>query len=292
MELFFQQFLSGLAHGSIYGLLGLAIVVVYKATDQINFSQGEMAMFSTFVAWTLLKHGLPFWLVYLTTIVLSFIAGYLLEHFIYRPVEQAHHFTKTMVVIALLLIINGAAGFFFGYTTRSFPSPFSNIANLNNKYIGNHEFGSLIVISVLIIIITLFFKMTRLGLTMRAVSQSTTISSLMGIRVKSILALSWGIAASIGAIAGLLIAPEFFLDPNTMINVVSYSFAATVIGGINSPLGAVCGGMILGITENLLGTYLPFIGQDLKSSVALFLMIIFLIFKPTGLFGDKNVYRV
>jgi branched-chain amino acid transport system permease protein len=197
-----------------------------------------------------------------------------------------------MIFIGLFLLFNGLSGLFFGYEIKSFPSPFTNINLLKNSFIGAHQLGVILVMTLLLISIFSFFKFTRLGLAMRASAEDPEISTLMGIRSGWMLALGWGFAALIGAVAGMLVAPVLFLDPNMMLSVLTYSFAATVLGGISSPLGTVIGGLIIGILENLMGNYIPFIGNELKLSAVLVLISLVLLIKPSGLFEKQIEERV
>lgn len=195
-----------------------------------------------------------------------------------------------VVFIGLLVILNSLAGWIFSYTIKPFPSPFPKEPPFGWSIISSHELGSIGVTLVLLVLLFLFFRFTTLGLAMRAAAQNPDSSRLVGIRVSRMLALGWGMAAMIGSIAGMMIAPVVFLEPNMMSGVLLYAFAAALVGGIDSPLGAVIGGFIVGILENVLGAYL--IGTELKLSVALVLIVSVLTFKPAGLFGKNLVTRV
>jgi branched-chain amino acid transport system permease protein len=292
VETFLHQVLSGLATGGIYASVALALVMIYTATHHINFAQGEMAMFSTYIAWTLIEVGVPYWLAFIGTVTVSFIGGVLIERVIIRPVEKAPVLSVVIVFIGLLVILNSTAGWIYSYVIKSFPSPFPKEPLFGNTYVGMHETGAIGVTLIVLVLLFVFFRYTPLGLAMRAAAQNPESSRLVGIRVGWMLALGWGLAAAVGAVAGMMVAPIVFLDPNMMGGILLYGFAGALLGGISSPGGAVIGGFIMGITENIIGTYVAFIGHELKLSVALVLIVAVLTLKPSGLFGKVIVSRV
>lgn len=289
MEAFLHQVLSGLATGGIYASLALALVMIYQSTHHINFAQGEMAMFSTYLAWTLMSGGLDWWLAFALTVLTSFLIGMLIERVLIRPVEHAPVLTVIIVFIGLLVILNSVAGWIYSYTIKSFPSPFPAQAVLGGL-MSAHELGAIGVTLVVLVLLYVFFQFTPLGLAMRAVAQNPVSSRLVGIRVGWMLALGWGLAAAIGAVAGTMIAPIVYLDPNMMSGVLLYAFAAALLGGIDSPGGAVIGGFIVGVLENVMGAFV--IGTELKLTIALVLIIAVLLVRPSGLFGRVVVTRV
>jgi branched-chain amino acid transport system permease protein len=284
-----QQVFSGLAAGSIYASVALALVMIYRATDLVNFAQGEMAMFSTYIAWTLVNAGLPFWGAFAITLIVSFVGGMLIERVVIRPVENAPVLAAVVVTSGLLLIFNSVAGWIYSYTVQDFPSPFPD-RTLFHALITTRDLGVIAVTLIMLVLLFLFFRFTSTGLAMRAAAQNPTSARLCGIRVGHMLAIGWGLAAAIGATAGIMVAPVLFLDPNMMGGVLLYAFAGALLGGITSPVGAVVGGLIVGVTENLVGTYL--IASQLKLTVALALIILVLVFRPNGLFGTAIVRRV
>lgn len=290
MEAFLHQIFSGLANGCIYGSVALALVMIYQATHHINFAQGEMATFSTFIAWALIQNGWPYWGAFLVTVAISFTGGLVVQRLILRPVEKAPVLTNVIVFIGLLLIFNALSGWIFDHTLKSFPSPFPKGAALATKYFSAHDLGSVAVMLGVLSALFVFFKLTPLGLAMRAAAQNPDSARLMGIRVSWMLALGWGLAAAIGAVAGMMVAPVVFLDPNMMSGILLYGFAAALLGGIDNPLGAVIGGFVVGVLENLLGAYV--IGTELKLTVALVLIVATLTLRPNGLFGKAVVTRV
>ena len=292
MELFLHQILAGFATGGIYACMALAVVMIYQAIDRLNFAQGEMAMFSTFVAWQLMQWGAPFWIAFVVTIVLSFAAGVVIERVVFKPIREAPVLSHVVVFIALLAILNSAAGFIWDYQIKSFPSPFGSGPLFGQNLISRHDAGMITVTLAMLVLLYLFFLHTRIGLAMRAAAANPESARLAGIRVGWMIALGWGMAAAIGAVAGMMIAPVVFLEPNMMLSILLYGFAAAVVGGLTSPGGAVLGGFAVGIIENLAGTYVPVVGRELKLSIALSIIIVVLLVKPSGLFGRRIVTRV
>ncbi|MDE2457430.1 MAG: branched-chain amino acid ABC transporter permease [Burkholderiales bacterium] len=290
MEAFAHQLLAGLATGGIYASLALALVMIYQATNHINFAQGEMAMFSTFIAWTLIQAGLPYWVAFFATVALSFLLAAVVEFTVIRPMHEKPALAVVVVFIGLLVIFNSLAGWIFGYTMRQFPSPFPRDAWFASPMMSAHEVGAIAVTLMVVALLLGFFRFTSLGLAMRAAAQNAASSRLVGINVGRMLMLGWGLAGAIGAVAGMMVAPVVFLDPHMMSGVLLYAFAGALIGGIDSPLGAVLGGFIVGVLENLIGTYV--VGTELKLSVALVLIIGVLVVKPSGLMGRTIVTRV
>jgi len=289
VESLLHQVLSGLATGSIYASMALALVMIYQATHHLNFAQGEMAMASTYLAWSLIDAGLPYWAAFVLTIALSFAAGVALERIVLRPLTNAPVLSLVIVFIGLLVIFNSVAGWIFTYTIKTFPSPFPT-QPLFGGLLSGHELGAMSVTLIMLLLLYLFFRYTRLGLAMRAAAQNPVSSRLAGVRVGWMLALGWGMAAAIGAVAGMMIAPVVFLDPNMMAGVLLYAFAGALVGGIDNPMGAVVGGFIVGVLENLAGAYL--IGTELKLTLALVVIVGVLVVKPSGLLGRVLVSRV
>mgnify|MGYP001160616684 CR=1 FL=1 len=289
MDAFAHQLVAGIATGGIYASVALALVMIYQATHHVNFAQGEMATLSTFIAWSMIEAGLPYWVAFAGTVTVSFVMGVLVERLLMRPVQHAPVLTHVGVFIGLLLIVGNATGWIFGYTTKAFPSPFSDRPLLGGLVSG-HEFGSTVVTLVVLGLVYLFFRHTSLGLAMRAAAYNPASARLVGIRVGWMLALGWGLAAAIGAIAGMMVAPIVFLDPNMMLGILLYAFAGARLGGIDNPAGAVIGGFAVGILENLAGAYV--VGTELKLTVALAIIIGVVVVRPSGLFGRVVQSRV
>jgi branched-chain amino acid transport system permease protein len=290
MEAFLHQVFSGIAMGGIYACIALSLVMIYQATHLINFAQGEMAMFSAFIALALMEAGVPFWWAFLLTLALSFAGAVLIERLVIRPFGDDAGLPVVIVMIGLLVIFNSVAGWIWSYNLKSFPSPFAGISALGNRFVSAHELGSILVMAVLMAALFVFFRYTSLGLAMRAAAQNPKSSRLVGIRVGWMYALGWGLAAAIGAVAAMLVAHVVYLEPNMMGGMLLYGFAGALLGGISNPWGAVAGGVIVGVLENLLGAYV--IGTDLKLTAALVLIITVLTVMPAGLFGKTIVKRV
>jgi branched-chain amino acid transport system permease protein len=290
MQALLHQILSGLANGGIYASVALALVMIYQSTSHVNFAQGEMAMFSTYIAWTLIDAGVPYWGAFFLTLAFSFVVGVLIERIILRPVANAPVLAVVVVFIGLLVILNSLAGMIFSYMIKSFPSPFPVDAWYGGSYMSPHEVGMIAVTLGMLLLIFMFFRFTPLGLAMRAAAQNPVSSRLVGIRVGWMLAFGWGLAGAVGAVAGMMAAPSLYLDPNMMTGVVLYGFAAALLGGIDNPWGAAIGGFIVGVAENLAGAYV--VGTELKLTVALVIIISVLVVKPSGLFGRTLVSRV
>lgn len=291
MDLFYQQVLTGLSTGGIYACLALAVVMIYQAIDHFNFGQGEMATFSTFVAWQMMDWGASYWVAFAAAVVLSFIGGVLIERVLFKPLHNAPVLSHVVVFIALFIVFNSLSGFIWDFTIKEFPSPFPTEPMFGN-YISTHQVGMIGVTVIMLLLIFAFFRFTKAGLAMRAAAANPDSARLVGINVGWMLALGWGLAASIGAVGGMLIAPIVFLDPNMMLGILIYGFAGAVVGGLTSPGGAVLGGFMVGVIENLIGTFVPFIGTQLKLSVALVLIVIVLMVRPSGMFGRTVVSRV
>jgi branched-chain amino acid transport system permease protein len=289
MELLLHQMVSGLATGGIYASVALALVMIYQATHHVNFAQGEMAMFATYVCWTMINAGMPYWAAFLLTVIIAFAGGVLIQRVIMRPVENAPVLSVVIVFIGLLVIFNSVAGWIYSYTIKPFPSPFPTNALFGNTWIGPHELGAMSVTLVVLLLVFAFFRFTPLGLAMRAAAQNPVSSRLVGVRVSWMLALGWGLAAAIGAIAGMMVAPVVYLEPNMMGGILLYAFAGALLGGIDNPWGAVVGGFLVGVIENVVGVYL---GTELKLTAALVIIVATLVLKPSGLFGRVHVARV
>jgi branched-chain amino acid transport system permease protein len=288
-----QQIVSGLATGSIFASMALALVLIYRAMGIINFAQGELAMFSTYIAWQLTQTGMPMLLAFALTVLIAFVGGVALERIVVRPVERAPQLTVVIVTLGLFTVFNGLAGWFWGYVVKSFPTPFPTTPlNIAGVAFSAQDVGVIVVSLITLGLISLFFQKTKIGLAMRAAALYPEQSRVLGIHVGWMLALGWGLASVVGAISGIMVAPALFLDPNMMQSVIVYAFAAAVLGGIESPIGAVIGGLVLGVALNLIGTYVEAIGNELRLAAALAIIVVVLMVKPSGLFGRATVQRV
>ncbi len=287
---FLHQTLSGLATGAIYAAVALALVMVYRATHHLNFAQGEMATFSTYIALSLIQAGAPYWVAFVLTALFSFVLGFALERLLLRRFAEAPGLTAVGVSIGLLLIFNALSGWLFGFTVKQFPSPFESGGVVLGGLVSAHEIGMVGVTLIVLLAVYAFFRFTPLGLAMRAAAANPASSRLVGIRVGRMLALGWGLAAVLGSIAGMMVAPVVFLDPNMMFGILLYAFAGALLGGIDNPAGAVIGGFAVGVIENLGGAYL--VGTELKLTLALIIIAAVLVLRPAGLFGRIVVARV
>jgi branched-chain amino acid transport system permease protein len=290
---FAEQVAAGLASGAVYASLALALVLIYRSTGAINFAQGEMATFTTFIAWSLMNHGLGFWAAFPIVLAIAFAGGVAIERTLIRPFERAPVLTIVIVTLGLALLLNGVMSQIWGGGDRTFNGGFSTrTVKFAGAHISIQYIGMVGVLVALVVLLTLFFRFTKLGLAMRASALNPDSSRLVGVRVGWMLALGWGLAAAVGAIAGMMIAPIESLGPNMMQVILLYAFAAAVLGGLDSPVGAVVGGLVLGLVITLLGRYVDYIGQTLKLPVALLLILALLIVRPGGLFGRVAARRV
>ncbi len=290
---FAQQVTSGLAAGSIYASLALALVLIYQTTKVVNFAQGEMATFTTYIAWMLMDRGMSYWPAFVLTLLVAFGGGVAVERVLIRPIEHRPEIVIVILTIGMLIALNGLTGWIWGPEVKAFDSPFPNSSVIiGGVAISVRDIGTFCVCLGVVFVLWLFFRFTTLGLAMRSVAFNPNASRLMGVRVGWMLALGWGFAAVLGAIAGMMTAPSVFLDPDMMIVVLIYAFAAAVLGGIDSPLGAVVGGLLLGVLINVLGAYVNFVGNELRLPTALAVLLLVLVIRPTGLFGRPVVRRV
>ena len=291
MRDFVQQVVIGLASGGIYASLALAVVLVYRVTRVVNFAQGEMAMFTTFVAWELLDRGWPYWGAFFATLAVAFVGGAAVERVVMRPVERGSAVVPVMVTVGLLIALNGAALWIWGGGARDFRPVSGRTFDVGGVVLSLQDVGVIGVTVGAAAALFVFFQSTKLGLALRAAAVNPDASSLVGIRVGWILALGWGLAGVLGAISGMLYAPTAFLDPNMMQGVLLYAFAAAVLGGMDSPLGAVVGGLSLGVGLNLIATYVDALAP-LQLPVALAVILVVLLFRPAGLLGRPAESRV
>lgn len=293
MAYFIQLVVEGFASGSIYGALALAIVLVNRSTGLINFAQGGMAVLATFVAYALTQAGVPLIPAMIIAFAFAFVSGAALERLVVRRFEGGDSDTSVVVTIGLLVLITGIAASIWGYEPRQFPSLFSlRSLNIFGVYISIRSLGTIIVLVVVMVLLQTLFRATKLGLAMRAVADNPSSAALSGLRVSRLLMVGWGLAAVLGALAGVLVAPQLFVSPNMLDFILVYALAAAILGGLDSAVGAVVAGWFIGIAENLASAYIGFIGDDLKIAVPFVAMLIILVVRPQGLLGRKVVVRV
>lgn len=296
---FLQQVVSGLASGGIYALLALALVIIHRSTGVINFAQGEMATLSAYICWALIvSKGWSYWPAFVATLLLSFGGGVALHRIVIRPVERGSVLRIVIVTIGLLIAINGFIIWQWSGEPQQLQSPFgTDIVTIGDVAILQHDIGTIATALGIVFLLWLLFQFTKVGLALRATAVNPEEARLVGVRVTWMLALGWGLAATLGAVAGMLTAPIVGLDPNMMVAILIYAFAAAILGGIDSPIGAVVGGLLLGLTLNLLtffSQYAAFdwFSEELRLPIALLIILVVLLVKPSGLFGHAQVKRV
>jgi branched-chain amino acid transport system permease protein len=296
---FMQQVVSGLASGGIYALLALALVIIHRSTGVINFAQGEMATLSTYIAWALIAHhSLSYWPAFVATLVISFVGGVGIHTAVIRPVEGGSVLRIVIVTIGLLVAINGFVIWEWSGEPQQLQSPFgTDVYDIGGVIVAAHDIGTIAVAIGIVLLLWALFQFTKVGLALRAAAVNPEEARLVGVRVSWMLGLGWGLAALLGSVAGMLTAPTVGLDPNMMAPVLIYAFAAAVLGGIDSPLGAVVGGLLLGVLLNLF-SYLSQYGafdwftEELRLPMALLIILAVLLIRPQGIFGRPEVKRV
>ncbi|HEY2354010.1 MAG TPA: branched-chain amino acid ABC transporter permease [Gaiellaceae bacterium] len=286
---------QGVATGMAYGALALALVLIYQATHVINFAQGELAMFTTFVAWQLIQWGLPYWGAFFVTLAIAFLLGMGLQVAVIRPVQHRSVIATVIVTVGLFILIDGVVDWVWGGEFKSLPQPFGNGSwNVGGVEIQHLYVGMTGVVLASLAFVWALFRFTKLGLAMRAAALRPAAASLAGVRVDAMLAIGWGLAALLGAVAGLMAEPTtgIFLLPTFMQQVLVYAFAAAALGGLESPIGAIVGGVAIGVLQALMIGYTPQISSQLQLPFAFALILAILVVKPNGLFGRRQVARV
>ncbi len=301
MEEFAQQVVTGISIGSIYAILALAIVLIYRSTSVVNFAQGEMAMFTTFITWTFLLR-MDYWPAFLLTVLVAFVLGAVLEIVVMRPVERAPHLNSIVVTLGLLAIFNSVALWRYGPLQKPFPDPDNwcigdrcleifqgDSLTAGAVTISRLNVGILFMALLIMVALFLLFNYTKIGLAMRATALNPVASQLVGINVSRMLALGWGLAAAVGAIAGMMTASSLNLSIDMMAAILIFGFAGAVLGGLDSPGGAIIGGLSVGVLQALAGNY---IDSQIDLMAAFVIIFLVLVIRPTGLFGRQLVRRV
>ena len=300
-SLFAQQVLSGIATGSLFAILALALVLIYRSTDVLNFGQGEMAMFTTFIAWSLMTR-LDLWTAFFLTLFVAALIGAALERLVLRPVEEAPVLNAVIVTLGLFTIFNGLALRIWGSLPKGF-GPFSldflffeiDLAGpvcAGDVCIGKLSVATLVAAVIIMALLFALFQRTMLGLAMRASAQNRTASRLVGIPVGRMLSIGWGLSAAVGAVAGIFVAQNVGLSTGSLAAILIFAFAAAVLGGLDSPVGAIVGGLTIGVVRNLAGTYVPSEVGSVDLLVAFALIVLVLMVRPTGIFGRRALRRV
>ncbi|WP_408955091.1 branched-chain amino acid ABC transporter permease [Natroniella sp. ANB-PHB2] len=286
-----QMILSGIATGSLYALGAFGLVLIFKTTHVVNFAQGDMAMLSTFVAFSAMtSYGFSYFTAFIVALIFAAILGVVVERVFMRPAQGSGHLTLLIITVGLLLIMDGIAGWIWGYSPNSFPRAFTgDSVNILGAGLAPHSIFIICLVLVIMVGMFLFFKKSMAGIAMRATAEDITTARLMGINVNKVFLLTWGVSSVLGAIAGILIAPVTYLFIGYMMDIQIKAFSAAVLGGFTSLPGAVLGGILLGVMENFVGVY---ISTGLGSTIAFLLIIIMLWFKPTGLLGKKTRKKV
>jgi branched-chain amino acid transport system permease protein len=293
-SIFAQLTVHGLALGSVYGSLALALVLVYRATHVVNFAQGELAMATTYVAYQLIKWGLSYWEAFAMTLAIAFVLGTVLQVVLIRPVQHRSVIAAVIVTVGLFILIDGVVDWVWGSALKFMPSPFgTKTYDVGGVSISRLYPGMFLVVLASVLLVWALFRFTKLGLAMRAAALRPAESALVGVRVDWMLAIGWGLAAVLGAVAGLMAEPsQFVLQPTLMQPILVYAFAAAVLGGLESPAGAVVGGLAIGVSLTLVVQYVHPITSDLQTPVAFAVLVGVLLLKPSGLFGQREVRRV
>jgi branched-chain amino acid transport system permease protein len=295
-KVFAQQTIIGVALGSVYGSLALALVLVYRATHVINFAQGELAMFTTYIAYELGLHGLSYWEAFALTLAIAFVIGTVLQVTIIRPVQHRSVIGTVIVTVGLFILIDGVVNRIWGGFFKTMHSPFGyGSFDVGGVQIAHAYLGMVIVVFASAVLVWALFRFTKLGLGMRAAALRPAAASLVGVRVDSMLAIGWGLAAVLGAVAGLMTMADptqLFLSPTLMQPVLVYAFAAAVLGGLESPAGALVGGVLIGVTTTLIVQYVPQISSEMQLPFTFAVILLVLLVKPSGLFGHREVRRV
>jgi branched-chain amino acid transport system permease protein len=286
----------GVANGAVYASLALALVLIYQATHVINFAQGELAMLTTFIAYQLIQWGLSYWAAFFATLAISFILGVVLQITVIRPVQHRSVVATVIVTIGLFLVIDGIVSWVWSAQLLVMPSPFGSLAdqfNVGGVYIEHLWVWTSVVVLVSLAAVWALFRFTKLGLAMRAAALRPAAAALAGVRVDTMLAIGWGLAAVLGAVAGLMAEPSnLFLDPGFMGPILVYAFAAAALGGLESPVGAVVGGIAIGVFQSMVIGYLPGLSTNLQIPFSFAVILVILLVKPNGLFGRREVQRV
>ncbi|VBB46601.1 Amino acid or sugar ABC transport system, permease protein [uncultured Desulfatiglans sp.] len=288
---FLQMLASGVAVGSSYALMGLAMVIIYKTSEVVNFAQGEMALLSVFMTYMGLEfYGVPFYAAFPAALLFALFLGFFLEFAVLRRAKEPNTLGMIIITIGLEMILMGLVSWKFGADPKTMPFPISPYESLmiGDVFISALEGLTFVVALTVMVVLFLFLRYSRLGVAMKATQQNPVAARLMGIRTNRILMITWGISSVVGGLAGILIAPTT-MQPYMMWDPMLKGFAAAVLGGMTSLPGAVFGAYLIGVIENLFGGY---VSIEFKSSVAFFIIVLVLCFKPSGLFARHYVKKV
>jgi branched-chain amino acid transport system permease protein len=292
VQRFVDLTLNGIANGAIYAAVALSLVLIWRATRILNFAQAGMLMFTTFIAWTAIDHGASYWVGFAVALLSGLVLGALLERVVIRPVEGAPPLNAIIVTLGVLVLLEAGAGMIWGGNPRSFPPAFS----IKGYEIGGHavlfspfDLFTVLVVGALMVGVIVLFTRTSLGLRMRAAAFAPEVARLVGVRVGHIFTMGWALASVAGSLAGVLVAPSVFVAPNTFDAILVFGFTAAVIGGLESPLGALVGGIVLGLALSYVSGYG---GAELVTLGALVILVAVLMVRPSGLFTRAQARRV
>jgi branched-chain amino acid transport system permease protein len=294
MSLFLTQLMNGIGNGAVYASLALALVLIFRTTGILNFAQGEMALYSTYLVWFFTARNFPVWIAILIAMVISFLGGALIERVVIRPVEQSSPLVLVIVTIGMFLALNSITQVQFGADAKTLPRAYpGTVWHPANVQISA---DTLVLVGVLVaecVLLYLLLQRTKLGLAVRAVASNPESSRLLGIPVGTMLMLGWALAAALGALAGALAVPasQPALSAASMQSILVFAFAAAALGGFDSTLGAVVGGLIVGVAQSLTTQYVHAL-SDIVLVVPFGLILLVLIVRPSGLFGSRRVERV
>jgi branched-chain amino acid transport system permease protein len=289
---FLDLTLNGISTGAIYAAVALALVIIWRSTRIVNFAQGGMLMVTTFIASALISAGAAYWVALLAALGSGLVLGALVERLLMRRLLGAPPLNAVIVAFGLLILLEAGAGMIWGNTPRSFPPAFSirgySVGGTRLLFAPNDTFIVLIVLASALLL-ALLFRRTSLGLRMRAAAFAPEVARLLGVRVGSMLTLGWALAALMGSLAGVLVAPSVFVGPNQFDPILIFGFTAAVLGGLDSPVGAVVGGLVLGLALSYVGGYE---GSALVTLAALVILLLVLMIRPQGLFSGPRERRV
>jgi branched-chain amino acid transport system permease protein len=292
MHRFLVLTLNGVTSGSVYALLALALVLIWRATRVVNFAQGAMAMFTTYVALSLLDRGWSYWAAFAAALGTGLLLGAVIERVLVRPVESAPPLNVVILTLGLLLFLEALAPMLWGGQIRSFPAPFS-VAGIRVGHgqipLSRFDLFALLAILAVMALLVALFRLTTVGLRMRAAAFQPEVARLLGVRVGRMLTLGWALASLVGSLAGLLIAPTLLLYPSSMDQVLVYGFTGAVLGGLDSPVGAVLGGLAMGLALSYAGGY---VSSDVESIGGLLILVAVLMVRPRGLFSRGGARQV
>ncbi len=292
MVQFIDLTLAGLSAGAVYAAIGLALVLIWRATRIVNFAQGGMLMITTFLAYTVVSNGGSYWLALAVAVVSGLVLGAVVERLVVRPVENKPPLNAVIVTFGLLVLLQGVAGMVFGGTPKSYPPAFGIrgfvVAGRRLLFTPNDLWVVLVVLAVMVGLAAVF-RWTPLGLKMRSAAFAPEVARLLGVRVGRMFTVGWALAAAVGALAGVLVAPDTFVSPNAFDATLVFGFTAAVIGGLDSPPGAVVGGVSLGLVLSYVSGYL---GSDVVGLGSLVVLVVVLMVRPNGLFGRAAGRRV